>query len=72
MNIGSGLHAKCDARLRRRDGDFDGGLRDEVRDRRRLRDDLDRIGAALEAGAGVAVTLPCCRWSRSSPAGRGR
>ncbi len=64
------IDIKCDPRLCRRDRHVDGRLRDKVRIGLRRRDDLDRIGAALESGRGsdgdVAAAVNADR-----PAGRG-
>ena len=49
MNTGSGSTAQRHARLGGRDRHVDDALRDEVRVRRRLCDDLDRERAALQA-----------------------
>ena len=52
VNSGVRLRRQRHARLRGRDRHVDGGLRHQVRVRRRLGDDLDRIRTALKAGAG--------------------
>ena len=70
VNCGSGATVKCDPRLRGRDRHLDGRLRFEVGVGLRLRDDLDRIGAALEPRRGrrgdVAAAV-----DRDRPARRG-
>ena len=71
VNMRVGRDGEGDPRLRRRDRHVDGRLRHEVGIGLRLRDDLDRIGAALEPRRGrrgdVAVAVDA---RPSSPAGR--
>ena len=67
-----GRDREGDPRLRGRDRHVDGRLRDEVGVGLRLRDDLDRIRAALEPRAGVTVTLPLLSMLTVQPAGLGR
>ena len=65
-----GRDGEVDARLRRRDRHVDDRLSDEVGVGLRLGDNLDRVRAALEPGAGVAVTV-AVGVDADRPAGRG-